>query len=967
MTSSEPSAGASPRPRRRRLRRALVIVAGTLAVLYVALGFLLAPRLVRSAIEEKGSAALRRAVRVAEVRVNPLVLSVTVRGLTVAQPAGGRLASWDSLYVRLAPWKVLLGDVGVAEIVLVRPQANLGLDPAGRLDIQDLLEPDPSAPQQPPAGEPKRALGVALDRLEIEEARLTFHDDTRTPRFETVLGPLTVRLSKFRTHGGADSPYAFTGATEAGESFSWSGTLTSEPLRSSGSIRFGSISLPKYGAYTVDGAPALLVQSGKLGVDARYELAWGATDRKLALSGIDVTVDDLSLARRRDRSVSATLPRIELKGGELDLLARSASVAEVLVKGGRLTPRRDADGAVALLEMLETAPSKGTATGPAWRWKVGAISIEKVEVEAEDLAPTRPVKVSMPELDVRLTGLDSRPEVGCPLIVRARIGDAGTLAIEGTVWPLASRAQLTVKAAALDLVPLAPYVDAEAPVRLAAAQLGIDARAEVDASGSEPTWSVSGNASLDGLRLRHPTRDEDLVQWTSLEVDGIDVRSTGRRASVKVIRLVEPRVRGIVFEDGSMGLRPAGGASPAPAGAPRAPAKAAAEPAETSAGPAWRTSLGVFQIVRGRLSFVDRSMTPPVVLALEALEGRIANLSSDPRVRSTVELKARVGAAPVAILGTFNPLQAAAYTDLAVSTKGIELTPLSPYAARHLGYLLEKGKLDLDLAYRVRARALEAANLVRLDQLTLGEHVDSPDATSAPVKLGLALLRDKDGVILLDVPVAGDLDDPEFRYGRVVWRAIVNLIVKMATSPFSALASLVSGGKEDISLVEFTPGEARLLEAGARRIQLLTSALAQRPGLSLELEATADPAADGLALRRVELDRNLRTLKAQASGQTPGSVTVAPDERPALVERAWRATLGGKTATPPPTPAAMEDQLLAAVPIPPEALEALAAERGQVVRDALLAAGLDRSRLFTIEGGERATKEPGPRAYFTVK
>jgi len=969
MTSPEPLAEASPPTAHRRLRKSIAVAAGVLVVLYVALGFLLAPRLVRNAIEERGSAALHRTVRVAEVKVNPLVLSVTVRGLTVAQPAGGRLLSWESLYVRLAPWKVLLGDMGVAEIVLVRPQATLGLDAAGRLDIQDLVDPDPSAPQPPPGASAKRTLGVALDRLEIEEAGLTFHDDTRTPRFETILGPLTVRLSKFRTRGGADSPYAFTGVTEAGETFSWSGTLQSEPLRSSGTITFGGVALPKYGAYTVDEAPALLVQSGKLGLEARYELAWGAAARKLALSGITVTVDDLSLARRRDRSVAAALPRIEVKGGEVDVLGRSASIAEVMVKGGRLTPRRDPDGNMALVEMLETAPSKpGAAAAPAWRWKIGSVSIDKVAVEAEDLTARRTVKVSLPEVDVRLTGLDERPETPCSLTARARVGSGGTLEIDGTAWPLAFRARLAVKATAVDLLPLAPYLEAEAPVRLASAQLGLDTRVEVDASGSEPSWTLAGNVSLDGLRLRHPSREEDLVQWTSFKVEGIDAQSAARRAGAKVIRLVEPRLRGIVLEDGSTGLRPAAGT--ATSSAARDAGKVGAEPG--SAAP-WRTSLGLFQIVRGRLSFVDRSVTPPVLLALEDLQGRIAGLSSDPRARSTVEMKARLGSAPVAILGTFNPLQALAYTDLAISTKGVELTPLSPYAGRYVGYLLEKGKLDLELAYRVRARTLNAANVVRIDQLTLGEHVDSPDATSAPVKLGLALLRDKDGVILLDVPVEGDLDDPEFHYGRVVWRAIGNLIVKLATSPFSALASLVGGGKEDISLVEFTPGDARLLDAGAHRVQLLANALVQRPSLSLELEGTADPAADGLALRRVELDRNLRSLKAQLAGVSPGAVTVAPDERPGLVERAWRAaftqkpTPAGQPAAAPPTPAAMEDQLLAAVPIPPEALRALALERGQVVRDALLAAGLDRSRLFTVEGGDRAAKEPGPRAYFTVK
>ncbi|MFO0585802.1 MAG: DUF748 domain-containing protein [Anaeromyxobacter sp.] len=952
--------------KRRRLLARLGLGAGALAVPYVLLGFLLAPRLVKDAIEERGSAALHRAVTVAEVKVNPLVLSVTVRGLAVAEPAGGNLASWESLYVRLAPWKVLAGDVGIAEIVLVRPAAALGLDAKGRLTIQDLLDPDPAAPP-PAAGKEKQpALGLALDRLEIEQATLTFHDDTRAPRFETVLGPLTVKLSQFRTRGGGDSPYAFTGATEAGETFSWSGTLQSEPLRSAGTLAFKGIELPKYGAYSRDTAPKLLVASGKLGLETRYELSWGETARKLALSGLGVTVDDLALARLADRAVAARLPRIEVKGGEVDVLGKTATVAEVRVAGGALTARREPGGAMALLDMLELAPSPPSP----WRWKIGAVAIDDVAIDVEDLTAPRPVRLALAGLKVRLAGMEEHADVACPMQASVRVGEGGTFSAEGTVWPNASRARLALKAVAIDLVPLAPLAEASVPVRVAEARFGMDARVEVDAAPKEPTWKFAGDVALEGLRLRHPTREEELVRLTALRVEGVDAESTGR-AAVKVVRLVEPRLRAIVFEDGTTGLGPAAkpGADTAQAAARSAPAAAT----KAAPGPAWRTTLGLFQLVRGQLSYVDRSVKPPVLLALDDVEGKVANLSSDPKVRSTVDLRARVGAAPLAITGTVNPLQAEAYTDVAVKSKGIELTPLSPYAGKHLGYLLEKGKLDLDLAYKIQARALQAGNVVKVDQLTLGDRTDSPDATSAPVKLGLALLRDKDGVILLDLPIDGNLDDPEFRYGKVVWRAVLNVLVKVATSPFSALASLVGGDKEDISLVEFAPGAAKLDEAGQKRVQLLAGALAQRPALSLDLEGTADPAADGAALRRAELDRTLRAQEAKARGVAADAVTLTPEQRAVLLEKAWRAAFppappaAGQPAAKPPTPAEMEAQLLGRVATPPEALKALAVERTQVVRDALLAAGLDPARLFTVEGGERAQKEPGPRAYFTVK
>ena len=985
-------------PRRGWLRWA--IAAAALLVVYALLGFLLAPRLIRDALQTKGAAALHRPVSVARVKVNPFTLAVTVLGLEVQDHDATRLAGWESLYVRLAPWKVLRGDVGVAEIRLVRPFGRLGLDRAGRLNVQDLLEggPAPAEPVQPEAA--RSSLGLGLDRLEIEEARLVFDDATRSPRFETTLGPLTIRLSNFRTRGGADSPYAFTGTTEAGETFSWAGTVDSQPLRSSGAISFSGVKLPKYDPYSREEAPGLFVQSGTVSLDSRYDFEWAAARHRLSLSGLKVAVEDLALARRRDRSVSLQAPRVELSGGELDLLGQVASVSEVRVIGARAYPRRDADGRVALLEMLErpparpapgpgasapaAAPRAGAASAPGWQWSVHTVAVQGMVVEAEDLVPARPVRLSLPEVNVELTGLAGRTDVACPLTASIRWGDKGKAMITGTVWPLAARADLTVQAEDLDLAPLGPYLDDAAPLRLAEAQLGLAARTTVDAGGETPAWTFTGDVRLDRLSLRHPARGEELVRWRSLEILGVDASSAAARATVKVVRLAEPSLKAIVFEDGTTSVR----GSPPPKPAPPAPAPAATAAASRAGpSPAWRTAIGLFQVARGRASFVDRSVRPPVLLSLTDIDVRVANLSSDPKVRSTVDVRAKVdGAAPVTVTGTVNPLQALAYTDLTVAAKGIDLTPLDPYAGKHLGYALRKGKLDLDLAYRVQEKNIHAGNVIRVDQLTLGEATHSPDATSLPVRLGLALLKDPSGVILLDVPVEGRTDDPEFRLGRVIWRAVVNVVVKMVTSPFNVLAALVGGGKEDISLVEFAPGSADLDDASHKRIDLLARSLAQRPGLGLELEGTADPAVDVTALRRAGLERRLREAKAAAQRPpaAPDAVVVAPEERARFVEVLYRAAHpapgqpatgqaaagkppAGQPAEPPLTPAAMEEQLLAAQPVDPEALVSLAAARTAAARDALLAAGVDPARLFAVEGGQRATSEKGARAYFTVK
>ncbi len=981
--ATAPSPSPSPSPPRSRWRRRLPLIGAVVLALvtaWAAFGFLLAPKLIRATIEEQGSLRLKRRVTVAEVKVNPFTLTVDVNGLRVADRDAPTLASWEALHVRLAPWRLLQGYAGVAEVRLARPFLRAALDAHGLLNIQDLLDAGDTTPT-PAAGPPSRRLGVALDLLEIVEARVAFADATRRPPFETALGPLTVRLEDFRTTGDVDSPYTFKGSTESGETFEWKGTVHSEPLRSAGAIAFRGLQLPKYGPYQVDSTPSLLVERGTAAVEATYALELGTPKPYFRVSGLRLLVENLQLARRRDASRAVDLPRLEVNGVEVDVLAREATVAEVKVVGGRLTPRREPDGRVALLELLETSPGPPSP----WRWTVGTVAVDGLAVDAEDLQSPRPVRLSLSGLQLRLTGLKQDPAVVCPLTASFRWGEGGTVSLVGKVRPLAAQGELTVEAAGLDLVPVSPYADAASPLRLAAGTLGFKARTSFDGSGPEARWTFAGDVRLNGFTMRHPTRDEALVRWRSLELLGLESAST-RRASIRLVRLTEPRLRGVVFEDGSSGLGPRGspGAEAGTAGpaatlrtdgdAPSKPPAAAGRPG--AGAPPWRTSVALLQVIRGQVSYTDRSTTPPVVAALTDLEARISDLSSDPKVRSSVDLKGSVdGAAPFTVTGTVNPLQQEAFTDLELRTRGVDLTPLAPLAGRHLGYLIRKGKLDLALSWKVEARKLRGANVIRFDQFTLGDAVDSKEATSLPVRLALAILTDKDGVILLDVPVEGDLDDPTFRLGRVIWHTLTSLLVKVAASPFSALASLAGGATEDLSLIEFTPGGAALDEAAGKRLALLGKALAERPRLGLELDGSADPGRDGEALRRVELERLLRRTKgaAQRPPAAEEAVTVSAEERPRWLAAAWAATppppapAAGRRDPTPPDPSALEAALLGVVTIPPEALPALATARAQAARDALLAAGLDPARIFLVEGGERSRKTPGPRAYFDVR
>jgi len=341
-----------------------------------------------------------------------------------------------------------------------------------------------------------------------------------------------------------------------------------------------------------------------------------------------------------------------------------------------------------------------------------------------------------------------------------------------------------------------------------------------------------------------------------------------------------------------------------------------------------------------------------------------------------------------------------------VRSKGIDLTPFGPYSQRYVGYALERGKLDLDMRYRVKQRKLKAENVVRVDQLSLGEKTDSPDAPKFPMGLALAVLTDRSGVMLLDVPIEGNLDDPEFKLGRVIWHAVLNVLEKVAVAPFTALAGLVGGGKDTkLDVIDFAPGSSQLDEASRGKLDQIAKALQDRPALKVEVQGVVDESTDRTALGR-EAVRTLATReKWQRShpkkGEAPPtSPAITDEEYPRYLKLAYESALRSKPAQVvgagetrggpppsgapaataaegapaaakrtqgPPTPEDMEALLLSRVDLGAE-LRNLSSQRAAAVREQLIAREIDQSRLFLAEGGGGEKKEAAaPSARLKLK
>ena len=412
----------------------------------------------------------------------------------------------------------------------------------------------------------------------------------------------------------------------------------------------------------------------------------------------------------------------------------------------------------------------------------------------------------------------------------------------------------------------------------------------------------------------------------------------------------------------------AAGVAPASPGAPAppVPASAVASAPPPAAGDVVPIRIDTLTLQGGRIGLADRFIQPNYSATLGDFAGRVTGLSS--RAGTVAQLDVRGSLAnhsPLEISGSVNPLAAAAFADVKATFRDIDLPPFTPYSGKYAGYAIARGALTMEVAYKLQNRKLAAQNRFHVDQFEFGEKVESKAATKLPVKLAVSLLKDRDGVIDLDLPIEGSLDDPKFRIGKVIWKVLGNLIGKAVTAPFALLGKLFGGGGQELSSVDFADGRDAPDEAGRKKLDALAKALESRPALKLEATGRFSGEKDREGLQRLRLERMVKAQKLAdlvKKGESPASVddvTIGENEYETWLKKAY-----GKEKFPKPRnvigiakdlPAQeMENLMLANLAVTDDDMRQLALARSNAVKDYLTGPGkIEAARVFVLEPGQK--------------
>jgi len=643
-------------------------------------------------------------------------------------------------------------------------------------------------------------------------------------------------------------------------------------------------------------------------------------------------------------------------------------------------------------KLADTPASAKPAAKPAgeepMQIKVGKLEISDWDAKLREDLRAEPTVFKLSPLSLTVEGYSNAPGASSEVALKTAI-NKGELELKGKLAPSPLNADLALDLKNFDLLPLQPYVTDYVNLRLVQAAISSKARLRLETGkDGAVAGGFKGDVSVNRLSTVDKSSSNDFLSWKSLAFGGMDVNfkpftlnidrvalddffarviidPNGRLNVQDVTRkegeegksLTEAGARAQAVKDAKAKAKEVAQAEPAPAAAAPAPKASPAVPAKP-AEPLPPIRIGKLLLSGGRVRFTDNFIKPNYTANLKDLGGTVSGLSSDPAHNASVDLRGNVSGAPLLIAGRVHPLKQELSLDLRAEVRGMELSQLSAYADKYVGYGIEKGKMTFEVAYALENRQLKAENRLVLDQLTFGKESTNPDATKLPVNLAVALLSDRNGVIDINVPIGGSLDDPQFSLGGIILKVIGNAIMKTVTSPFALIGSLFGGG-EELSMLEFDQGRAALLPASESKLKSLAKALTERPGLKLDITGRFDDAAELEALKRVALERKLRQLKtrdlqARGTALPEGGVVVAKEEYAALLERAYkdekfvkpRNALGFAKSLPAEE---MEKLMLANIKLEQDDFITLGNRRAQVAKDWLVGQGqVPPERIFLV-------------------
>ena len=857
-------------------------------VLYSIFGWLIVPHIVSSQLKEQLNTLAGWQVEVERVRFNPYRLALEVDQLKANDSEGVPVVAWDKLTANYNLLALVGGVIALDEITLVSPYVHLTLDEQGTTNFQKAFVSDASSEETPTSEEDSDPLKLFFGDIRISDGRIDIDDWSQGEEFNLELEPVSLELNNFGTHNNDGGDYSLRLSLGQGQILDWQGQFGVAPFYSRGKIALQNIRSQSFWHYVKDYSP-LWLHHALVSIEAQYDTR-GQDGISLTLEQGSVRIDQLD-ARLKAGSEQSILQLEQLTLGPINLSldAQKVGLGNLILAAPAINLERDRNGELTLLQAFASADDQasdgvtsgseqtGNDTGstPAttantsqtsdagWQWQLDRFVLNQGTLNWQDDSLKQPATLQLSNIDLALQDINQDLSRLSPYALQFSLAESrhqlkGLLAPQ----PLQIQGDLTIAQLPLNLAQA--YLAESANVQIDAGTLSIDGDYTLNQHDTLK-GTINLSLSVDTLKTSDTGLQKPLAGFTRLAIAPIAMELDPLSVAVGELQIQDPYGEIVIDEAGQLNLALLAANTQASEDADNN-TESDAVVSETDSTEAEVSGTGVnikverITLNQGRVNFSDSSQSPPFSTYLADLNGELLGINSTSPKASELSLSGKVDQfGSLNSQGKLNVFDPAQPSEFKVQVQNINLSALSTYGARYMGYPIDKGKLDLDLDYVIQQSSLKANNHVVVDNLELGKRSKSKDALNLPLPLALAILENTKGVIDIKLPVSGDLNDPGFSLGNVLFTAFTNLLTKAIASPFTILGSIIEGGA-DLSEVRFEPGVAALSPSENQRLRQLAEALQKRPNLKLEIRGQADRQTDLRGLRDQRLKQALATI-----------------------------------------------------------------------------------------------------------
>lgn len=834
-----------------------------LPVLYALSGFVILPWWAQTKLPDLLKDKLNLNITIEKVLFNPFTFELHVNNFALKDVMGSNVATLEHLYIDYEPSSLFKKEFFVKTLLVDKPFVDLQVDSHGNLKLLSLF-PTKSSEEHNTTSEDSIVMPFVIEHVEIQNAHTTFTDERPSEPFKIEIGPMNYSVNNLSFHKDDLSVHALKVALQNEEKITLASSATFEPLKFYGELNITHLPLSTFWKYALPTMPVTLSQ-GDLSLRVPFLIDLSKEKPLVSLEKATAALENIHFIDTEKKSV-IEVPSLTLDAIDFDLQTSKIAIEKAMIDKPFVDVKLEKNYQLNLVRLFvpntvtqtkAPIPSKEVSQKSEWQFALKTLTIHDAAIDVIDQNVKSTVTHFAP---LQLTAHNITQDMNSAITyeLNSTIDKTAQITLKGSVIPASAKVVLDLQTKALSLVKAQPYLVPFTTLVIKEGLLSLNSKIQATFK-EKPDIKFESTLELNKLNILDRFK-KSIIAWEKLNVDGLAYSTTPSSLQIKKIDLLKPYVNLDIKKDKSTNFANIIIPSKTPPPPPKKVVKGKQPPKEET----MALLIGTVSMKQGSANFKDASLPIPFATFINQLKGNFTTLDTKNTKPSVLKLEGKVDKYGYAkIEGSVLPFDFKNRANLKILFKNIDMPSLTPYSGKFVGYAIKEGKLSMDLNYKIKKGLMEGENKINLDSLTLGDKIESAEATNLPLGLAIAILKDSKGQIDIDLPVSGDLNDPEFRYGSIIWRALGNLISNIVTSPFKLLGSILGIETENLKSIDFAAGEYALIDSEEEKMEQYRQILEKRNELKLLITPSFNEALDTKALQEQNVTAQIEAMTAK--------------------------------------------------------------------------------------------------------